>query len=114
MGVVATSKGKVDSTMFLNLSDDGPRHSRGDPKLVTAFKKFLVVHEFGHALGLGHGNQARQLDGLLDKTKTIEFLMTEMEEEDAKKKFKKDYQIKDGAGIEQPSKLDGSSVMCYP
>ncbi len=36
---------EVNATMWLNLSD-GDRH-----------KEFLVMHEFGHALGLGHEHQ---------------------------------------------------------
>ena len=74
-----------ETTVWLNLG--GPQFEH------------VVLHEFGHVLGLGH------LDGLLDKEAIIDWLMKtcNMDERIATSKFNKEF--------EEGTKFDTWSVM---
>ena len=95
-----------DATIWLNLSapHDG-------------YREYIVLHEFGHVLGLGHEHQMRQLAGALSKKATIDWLrrVCHMNEKDAKAKFKVDYERYSWKGAPKKGiKFDPWSVMCYP
>ena len=96
---------EMDDTMVLNLS-----HKDDD------FKQYIVVHEFGHALGLGHMHQSSHLANALDERLTIEWLKEEsgLSLEDSVKKFNTDFKPYTGVQTEEIGHFDASSVMCYP
>ena len=96
---------EMDDTMVLNLS-----HKDDD------FKRYIVVHEFGHALGLGHMHQSSHLANALDERLTIEWLQEEsrLSSEDAKKKFVADFKPYTIESTEEIGQFDAGSVMCYP
>ena len=103
VGTEANSYEK-DDTMVLNLS-------RNDDD----FRYYIVVHEFGHALGLGHMHQSSHLAKALDEKLTIEWLRNESgySPEGAIKKFNDDFKPYTKEHIEEVSPFDASSVMCY-
>ena len=82
------------------------------------YKEFVIIHEFGHALGLGHEHQTSLFASMLDKDATIEWLTKSpcnLPHPDAKKKFDDDFQAFSGVDIpEHVGKLDVKSIMCYP
>ena len=84
------------------------------------YKQHVVMHEFGHVLGLGHEHQSPNAD-FIDKTAAIQDL-TEMykrtynmsddeAKEYAKKIFQRDYE--QGSGGEA-TEYDSYSIMHYP
>lgn len=83
------------------------------------YREYLVMHEFGHVLGLGHDHQMSHLAKALDKKAVIKCLRRdyEMSKESAKRKFEADYKRYSKASA--PKYLEGIefdpwSVMCYP
>ena len=104
VGTEATFHG-MDDTMVLNLS-------RKDDN----FKQYIVVHEFGHALGLGHMHQSSHFAKALDERLTIEWLQEEsgLSSEDAVKKFNADFKPYTGECTKEIGHFDAGSVMCYP
>ena len=96
---------EMEDTMVLNLS-------RNDDD----FRQYVVVHTFGHALGLGHMHQSSYLVKALDEHLTIEWLQEEsgLSLEDAVKKFNADFKSYAGECTTEMGYFDASSVMCYP
>ena len=98
-----TAKDFEDSTtMWLDLSycDDD-------------YHEYTVVHEFGHALGLGHEHQMKTIAMALDKKKTIAYLK-EIKEHNAAARFEKDYECYSEDVPKEGVEFDPLSVMCYP
>ena len=96
---------EMDDTMVLNLSHNDDN-----------FKWYIVVHEFGHALGLGHMHQSSYLAKALDEHLTIEWLQKKsgLSSEGAVQKFNADFKPYSGGCTEESGQFDASSVMCYP
>ena len=94
-----------EETFWLDLS---PQHD--------GYREYLVVHEFGHVLGLGHEHQMDHIAGALDKKATIAWLMNacNMDGKRAKAKFKVDFEQFPRATAPEPGIFDPRSVMCYP
>ena len=82
------------------------------------YVKHIVVHEFGHALGLGHEHQMSLITGDICRDKTIDYLMREcplLNHKDASDRFDADYGPYSGNDIpEKGIWFDPSSIMCYP
>ena len=98
-----TAKDFEDSTtMWLDLSycDDD-------------YHEYTVVHEFGHALGLGHEHQMKTIATAIDKKKTIAFL-EEIREPNVTARFKRDYKCYSKDVPKEGVEFDPLSVMCYP
>ena len=99
--------------MWLNLA----RNDKLPPQHYVEFdnyREYLVVHEFGHVLGLGHEHQMRRIASELDKDRTLQMLQAQCTTEGAKAKFKKDFE--QYPWWKSPSKgaeFDPWSVMCY-
>ena len=94
-----------DITMRLNLSRDD-----------DDYRQFVVVHEFGHALGLGHEHQTSHLVNALDRNVTIGWLkqISGISQGNAEEKFNADFKPYSEGGPEEVGEFDGGSVMCYP
>ena len=110
VGTHARSKTLDEATLHLDL---GP--GDGD------YKQHVVMHEFGHVLGLGHEHQSPNA-GFIDKGVAIQELTEgykkahhNMRDDEAKahaeSKFKQDYQ--QGSGGEA-TEYDPFSIMHYP
>ena len=94
-----------ETTMVLNLSRDD-----------EDYRQFVVVHEFGHALGLGHEHQTSHFADDLDPDATIQWIRrtSRVSSERAKDKFDTDFKAKSEAVPEEFGMIDTGSVMCYP
>ena len=94
-----------DTTMVLNLSGDDDH-----------YKQFVVVHEFGHALGLGHKHQTSHLSKALDRDATIGWLkkISRLTHKEAEEKFLADFKPYTEGVHEEVGEFDPKSVMCYP
>ena len=95
-----------EPTMWLNLtsSDDN-------------WREYVVMHEFGLVLGLGHQNQRKHLAEALDKEAVISWMINKcnMDKRSATARFKADYApYPDDEAPEEGSKFDPWSVMSYP
>ena len=106
IGTMATDH-EGDPTMWLNLSavrfDD--------------YREYVVVHEFGHVLGLGHEHQMSHLAAALDEKATIKWLENKCsyDKSGAKAKFRADFKCyPSNEPIKEGIKFDPWSVMCYP
>ena len=102
IGNKAKNADRGEPTMWLNL------HSGG---IDDSFKKYLVVHEFGHALGLGHEHQRS------DFWKILKRYLNEAEmKEDlsvGEKKFKHDWGGDQKSMKGKATPYDSGSVMHY-
>ena len=80
-----------------------------------AFKHYLVLHEFGHVLGLGHEHQS-PLAPELDKDKVIDHLVGKcgMGKDAAKKKYEADYKMDPASRDSRTTRHDPHSIMQYP
>ena len=101
------------------------------------YKRHLVLHEFGHVLGLGHEHQSPNAPGFIDESKAIQQLTDnykkalknykafkdqlkkkygrqmrdeEMALKEAKQKFEQDYGQKSGG---ESTEYDPHSIMHY-
>ena len=95
-----------EATMYLYL-----------PTYPNGYNEHTVIHEFGHALGLGHEHQMKHLGDALDETATIDWLMTErgMDRSSAETTFRGNYQrYPSNMPMEEGPEFDPLSVMCYP
>ena len=102
-----TAQGKNPS-MWLNLGVDD-----------SNYKKYVVRHEFGHALGLGHEHQGRKAPrGLIIKEAVVDYLMQKrrMTKDDAERCYKCNYEqppIEDLSSAIDASGFDQKSIMHY-
>lgn len=99
--------------MYLDLS-------RGYDK----YKRYVVLHEFGHALGLDHEHQSPEALDLIDKKKAVDGLtekyrealkhkyhgkeLEDMAKKEAAKKFQQDYAQRSGG---EATEYDPYSIM---
>ena len=104
IGTLTTSQ-KGGITMVLALNGD------------EAYQQHVVVHEFGHALGLGHEHQMKHIADGLNERETVKWLMEscELTEMKAKEKFQADYkQCSYKCITDEGLEFDPGSIMCYP
>ena len=81
------------------------------------YQQYIVVHQFGHALGLDHEHQMNHIASALDETTTIKWLMVacELTESEAVDKFQADCQHCNYECIpDEEMVFDPGSIMCYP
>lgn len=90
------------------------------------YKRYLVLHEFGHVLGLGHEHQSPNARYFIDEKKAIDELTRQykkalentyrgkkldvMAKEEAEKKFHHDYAQRSGG---EATEYDPYSIMHY-
>ena len=97
---------RIDPSMVLNLGVGG-----------NDYKKHIVRHEFGHALGLGHEHQSKNApSGLLNREAVIDWLVKKgkMSKKEAEEKYEGDYKDPDDhsdSAIASP--YDTRSIMQY-
>ena len=86
--------------MILNLSD-------GD----AAYKRHTIIHEFGHALGLGHEHQSPYAPKL-DREAVIKYFMDtcRWEREKAEEMYDRDYPTLNHG---EATQFDPNSIMQY-
>ena len=78
-------------------------------------KWFLVVHEFGHALGLGHMHQMSLLGKALDEKRAKAWIRKEYMLHDATEEFfDANFKPYTGKYTKEIGHFDAASVMCYP
>lgn len=83
----------------------------------AAYQQHVVVHQFGHALGLGHEHQMSHIVDGLDEAETVKWLMEscDLSEAKAREKFRADYRQSQYKCIaDEGLEFDPGSVMCYP
>lgn len=82
------------------------------------YNSYIIMHEFGHALGLGHDHQTSHLAGALDESATIKWLMStcRLTQVAAEQKYKDDYKPYTPEEMRdvQETPFDPESIMCYP
>lgn len=101
----STTGHKSGITMALALSGD------------EECQRYVVVHQFGHALGLGHEHQMSHITSALDEDDTVKWMMEacELTEVKAREKFQADYkQCSYKCIAEEGLEFDPGSIMCYP
>ena len=92
----ARSTGSDDSTMWLDLS-----------KGADQYKEHLVVHEFGHSLGLGHEHQRSDFWDCV-----VNYIDQAAMQNDLGQRFK-DWEMTTDLDVDEATEYDCESVMHY-